>query len=252
MNVHRRQSVLTANDANFKVVPPKQKLKKRRRPQQQQQDVPAPLQTSSTIEVSPQKFHTEKVKSSSVGTIKRGKKNQKQQERRRQKPENKLLSYSLSVMDRPKPADIVAKDWTLYRPEEPGNSPIYIATQMQGPEEKEEEELESISAPPPQPQRQESYFSRRQPPVSFFNQPVKNKAREPQRQEKKKPSSSENNNRWQRPVSSYDPFNPPAASPDVFTGGGSGNTYFSRRNGAAFEGSSSDKSFGRHYFPTST
>ena len=55
--------------------------------------------------------------------------------RRRQKqPENKLLSYSLSVMgERPLAATSVEVaaapegDWTLYRPQEPGNSPIYIA-----------------------------------------------------------------------------------------------------------------------------
>ena len=56
--------------------------------------------------------------------------------RRRQKqPENKLLSYSLSVMgERPLAAaasvEVAAPlegDWTLYRPQEPGNSPIYIA-----------------------------------------------------------------------------------------------------------------------------
>ena len=58
--------------------------------------------------------------------------------RRRQKqPENKLLSYSLSVMgERPTAAAVsidVADpmggegDWTLYRPQDPGNSPIYIA-----------------------------------------------------------------------------------------------------------------------------
>ena len=60
--------------------------------------------------------------------------------RRRQKqPENKLLSYSLSVMgERPAAptaaaaasVDVAAPlegDWTLYRPQEPGNSPIYIA-----------------------------------------------------------------------------------------------------------------------------
>ena len=42
-----------------------------------------------------------------------------------------MLSYSLSVMgERPTAAiDVAAPegDWTLYRPQEPGNSPIYIA-----------------------------------------------------------------------------------------------------------------------------
>ena len=55
---------------------------------------------------------------------------------RKKQPENKLLSYSLSVVgERPLAAaasvEVAAApegDWTLYRPQEPGNSPIYIAT----------------------------------------------------------------------------------------------------------------------------
>ena len=58
--------------------------------------------------------------------------------RRKKQPGNKLLSYSLSVVgERPRGAAAAASvevaaappegDWTLYRPQEPGNSPIYIA-----------------------------------------------------------------------------------------------------------------------------
>lgn len=40
-------------------------------------------------------------------------------------PEAQKISYSLSVMNRM--PSLNSEDWTLFRPEEPGNSPIYIA-----------------------------------------------------------------------------------------------------------------------------
>ena len=106
-------------------------------------------------------------------------------------PENKKLSYSLSVVDRNAQAFRTPNIWTLYKPEEPGNSPIYVAsTAIQEENSQSDEDHESGGGGSPYPVRGDSVSAR---------------PRRPEVHRDRYNNNSSNSNR--KPVTTYDPFN---------------------------------------------
>jgi len=207
ITANRRQSVLTAEDTAFKVfsndVSEEEEVVAN--------EVPEPLQTSSRIEVRARHPELRPYDGNKGGFGMESR--SRPSSRRGQKPENKLLSYSLSVMgERPLAATSVEVaaapegDWTLYRPQEPGNSPIYIAASS----EDEQTDIKGESAA--------KATTSRPPPRG-----------EPPR--RRRPSEAASS-RWRpsRPdfVSSYDPFNQHVA-PEAAAGPFGSRPYFSQR-----------------------
>ncbi|TRY61354.1 hypothetical protein TCAL_01797 [Tigriopus californicus] len=105
--------------------------------------------------------------------------------RQESNPEAQKISYSLSVMNRM--PSVNSEDWTLFRPEEPGNSPIYIARGTYN---------SPSTTKAPYPRNQQSVVPSRSRPLGV-----------------QKPTSTESSSH----TKVYDPFNPATYTRSMLT-----------------------------------